>query len=200
MRPIRHLTCLTLAALPLPLLADCPDRNDMARGVMVTFDNGDTTTLRALEGTLIEMTEVLTWDPQVFVFEADFGLYALRETEMSPGGALIPESVMTFTYPEPLPPPADDATGWAGTRQVHEFGLGNHTESWQVGFRTTQALTIGACTYDAIAVGIRLRQGEPDQKDQFSYYLPALGAGFIVTWVDEDGQHDTVAVLIQALN
>ena len=193
---------LPLAAFALPAFADCPTAADMAQGIMVTFDNGDTTILRALGDEMIEVEEHYGQGVENYRYEARFGLFSVHEVALSPGGQPLPDSATNFTYPDgvtafPAPDPA--APGWQGMRQVQEMGAQVVPQSYQFGFRPSSPLVIGACSYDAVAVGIRLGAGEADQKDQFSYFLPALGAGFIVTWVDEDGRHDTVPVAIATL-
>jgi hypothetical protein len=195
----RTLCGLVLALAPVVALAECPVAADMDRGVRVTFDNGDTTELRRLDGVLIEVTERYSWDAQSLRYRADWGLYARDEVGVSPGGADIPESAIRFDYPVALPEPAADAAPWGGVRQYEEFGFDPRNEGWQVGFRAMAPVEIGGCSYQSVAVGIRLRAGEADQKDQFSYYLPELGAGFIVAWVDSGGRQDTVPVAIDVI-
>jgi hypothetical protein len=187
--------------LPLPSLAiaQCATRADMATGVRVTFDNGDTTELRARDGDLVEVTERYSWESQSLIYEADYGLYSRHEITLSAGGARIPESETSFAYDADLPVPHAAAAPWHGLREVREYGMGTKREEWEVGFRAMDPVEIGACTYDAVAVGIRLRGGADDEKIQFSYYLPELMAGFIVSWVDEGVRHDTVPVQIEAL-
>ena len=199
MTPRLPMLASLLIVLPLTALAQCPTAADMTQGVRVTFDNGDTTDLRRMDGTLIEVTERYSLSMQTWNFELEYGVYSQREIEVSPGGVPIPESEIRFSYPAALPAPDPAAPAWQGQREVREFGMGTEQESWQVGFRAMEPVVIGACTYEAVAVGIRLRAGEPDQKDQFSYFLPELGAGFVVTWIDEDGRSDTVPLQIEVM-
>lgn len=198
MRLALCLACLVLAAAR----ADCPTAADMAGGVEVRFANGDVTAMRALGSGMVEVEETYSWHPEGRHYFAWLGLYVTDEGPLLAAGEVPPEARVRTVYPVPvteMPVPAADAPDWEGTLRRDLGRELSETVDYRLLFGPMAPLTIGDCTNDAVPVGESLWPGLPDQKDQYSYYLPALGAGFIVGWTIGGEVFRTEAVAIGAL-
>jgi hypothetical protein len=174
----------------------------MAGGVEVRFANGDVTAMRDVGAGMVEVVEHYSWYPEGRHYFAWLGLYVTDEGPLRPEGEAVPEARVRTVYPvqvTEMPVPATDAPDWEG-RLRRDLGRElSETVGYRLLFGPMAPLTIGGCTYDAVAVGESLWPGRPDQKDQYSYYLPALGAGFIVGWTIGGELFRTEAVAIRAL-
>lgn len=192
------LACLVPAAAG----ADCPTAADMASGVEVRFANGDVTAMRDVGAGMVEVVEHYSWHPEGRHYFAWLGLYVTDEGPLRPEGEAPPELRVRTVYPVPvteMPVPAADTPGWEGTLRRDIGGELSETVDYRLLFGPMAPLTIGGCIYDAVPVGESLRPGLPDQKDQYSHYLPALGAGYIVGWTIGGELFMTEAVSIRAL-
>jgi hypothetical protein len=201
--PVLCVACL----LPAAARADCPTGDDMATGVEVTFANGDRTALRALGAGMVEVAEYYAWAPEGRRYFAYLGLYVTDEGAVLPDGTLDPASRITTTYPVPvedMPLPTAETPQWEGTvnrRPVTtDPDIVIPPDAYHIRFAAMDPVVIGDCTYAAVAVGESLRPDQPDQKDQYSYYLPDLGAGFIIGWTIDGALDQTEAVAIRALS
>jgi hypothetical protein len=198
---MRILACLACLAPGLGR-ADCPTAADMARGVEVTFANGDVTVLRDLGAGMIEVEEYYAWHPEGRRYFAYLGIYVTDEGPLLPEGERDPEREVSTVYPVPvidMPVPTATAPDWEG-RLRRDIGTDvSETPEYHVRFDAMEPVVIGACSYAAVAVGESLRPGAEDQKDQYSFYLPDLGAGFIMGWTIGRELQQTEAVAIRAL-
>lgn len=193
---------LWLILVPGMAAAECPTAADMAGGVEITFANGDVTILRDVGAGMIEVEEYYSWHDEGRRYFAYLGLYVTDEGPLtwdgSPGVGVEVRTIYPVDVLE-MPVPAADAPDWEGSlrREIGE-DLGEAPE-YHVRFDAMDPVTIGGCTYDAVAVGESLRPGADDQKDQYSYFLPELGAGFIVGWTIGRELQQTEAVEIRAV-
>lgn len=198
LRPFLCLACL----VPVLAHATCPTAADMAGGIEITFANGDITTMRDLGAGMIEVEEYYAWNPEGRRYFAYLGIYVADEGPLLPEGQSDPERRVATIYPVPvieMPVPAADAPDWEG-RLRRDVGTDvSETAEYHVRFDAMAPVMIGDCVYDAVAVGESLRPGAEDQKDQYSFYLPDLGTGFIIGWTIDRDLQQTSAVAIRAL-
>jgi hypothetical protein len=174
----------------------------MAGGVEVSFANGDVTAMRNVGAGMVEVVEHYSRYLEGRHYFAWLGLYATDEGPLGLEGEAAPEARVRTVYPVPvteMPVPAIDAPDWEGTLWRDLGRELSETVDYRLLFGPMAALTIGDCTYDAVPVGESLWPGQLDQKDQYSYYLPALGAGFIIGWTIGGELFRTEAVTIRAL-
>lgn len=200
---VRAPALLCLAAL-LPDLAwaACPTAADMEDGVEITFANGDVTVMRAIGAGMVEVEETYSWSPEGRRYFAWLGLYVTDEGPLVAEGESPPEARVRTVYPvavTEMPVPAADAPGWEGTLRREIGSELSEAAGYQVRFGRMAPVTMGGCTYDAVAIGESLRPGTPEQKDQYSHYLPALGTGYIVGWTIGGELFLTEPVAIRAL-
>jgi hypothetical protein len=174
----------------------------MAGGVEIRFANGDVTVLRALGAGMIGVEEHYSWAPEGRRYFAWLGLYVTEEGPLLPAGEPLPEARVRTRYPVPvteMPVPAADTPDWEGEIR-RNIGIDlSETAAYRLRFGAMAPVIIGGCRYDAVAVGESLRPGRPDQKDQYSHYLPALGAGYITGWTIGRDTFATTPVAIRAL-
>jgi hypothetical protein len=198
--PWRLGLCLTI--LPALAGATCPTGADMAGGVEIVFANGDVTVLHDRGAGIIEVEEYYSWHNEGRRYFAYLGLYVTDEGPLTwDGSAGEGASVRTF-YPVDvleMPVPAADAPDWEGSLRRNIGDDLGEMPAYVVKFGPMAPVEIGGCTYGAVAVGESLRPGAEDQKDQYSWYLPELGAGFIVGWTIGRELQQTEAVDIRAL-
>jgi hypothetical protein len=174
----------------------------MTTGVEITFANGDVTVMRDLGAGMIEVEELYAWHPEGRRYFAYLGIYVADEGPLLPDGARDPEREVATVYPVPvidMPVPSADAPDWEG-RLRRDIGTEmSETPEYRVRFDAMEPVEIGDCAYDAVAVGESLRPGAEDQKDQYSFYLPQLGTGFIVGWTIGRELQQTEAVAIRVV-
>jgi len=198
--PLRLALCLMV--LPAVAGAACPTAADMGGGVEVTFANGDVTVLRDRGAGMIEVEEYYAWHDEGRRYFAYLGLYVTDEGPLTwDGSAGAGASVRTF-YPVDvleMPVPTADAPDWEGVLRRDIGDDLSETPRYVVKFGAMAPVEIGGCVYEAVAVGESLRPGAQDQKDQYSWYLPELGAGFIMGWTIGRDLQQTDAVGIRAV-
>ena len=199
---LRLLLCLA-CLVPAAARAGCPTAADMAGGVEVTFANGDVTLMRDVGAGMVEVVEHYSWHPERRHYFAWRGLYVTDDGPLLPGAEAPPEARVRTLYPVPvteMPVPAADAPDWNGQLR-RDLGTGEtETPDYHLRFAAMAPVTISGCSYDAVAVGESLGPGTPEQKDQYSWYLPALGTGFILGWTIGGELFQTEAVAIRALD
>lgn len=199
---LSHLACLA-CLFPAIAEAECPTVADMVDGVEITFANGDATVLRDRGAGMIEVEEYYSWHDEGRRYFAYLGIYVTDEGPLTwDGSAGDGASVRTY-YPVDvleMPVPGADTPDWEGVlrRDIGEDLA--ETPPYVVKFGAMEPVEIGGCIYEAVAVGESLRPGAEDQKDQYSWYLPELGAGFIVGWTIGRELQQTDAVGIRALD
>jgi hypothetical protein len=193
---------LWLMAMPGMVAAECPTAADMASGVEVTFANGDVTILRDVGAGMIEVEEYYSWHDEGRRYFAYLGLYVTDEGPLTWDGTEGDGALVRTYYPVDvleMPLPTAETPDWEGVLRRDIGADLAETPNYHVRFDAMDPVTIGGCTYDAVAVGESLRPGAEDQKDQYSYFLPDLGAGFIVGWTIERELQQTEAVEIRAV-
>jgi hypothetical protein len=193
---------LWLMVVPGIAAAECPTAADMANGVEVTFANGDVTILRDVGAGMVEVEEYYSWHDEGRRYFAYLGLYVTDEGPLTWDGTEGDGALVRTYYPVDvleMPVPTAEVPDWEGVlrRDIGEDLA--ETPEYHVRFDAMESVTIGGCTYDAVAVGESLRPGAEDQKDQYSYFLPELGAGFIVGWTIGRELQQTEAVEIRAV-
>jgi hypothetical protein len=194
---------LWLAVLPGLAAAECPTAADMARGVEIVFANGDVTVMRDLGAGMIEVEEYYSWHDEGRRYFAYLGLYVTDEGPMTWDGSQGEGAEVRTYYPLDvleMPVPMAGLPDWEGELR-RDIGTDlAEKPAYVVKFGAMEPVVIGGCTYDAVAVGESLRPGAEDQKDQYSWYLPELGAGFIVGWTVGRELQTTEAVAIRAVD
>ncbi len=200
-RPI----ALCAATLPLPAAADCLTDKDLDRGVVFSFENDDTTVVRALGAGMLEVTENYAANQSGIRFESYLGPFILKEEELGLTGVPMPDAWRVIRYDADLadlPVPAPDAPKWSGSSEYQEFGTSPIRETITFEFKAGDPVALSGCDYDVVLVAGTFERGEPDpwSYQQFSYYFPALGASVIVAWNNpRDGYQQAMPVALDRL-
>lgn len=193
---------LWLIVVPVAAGAECPTAADMAGGVEVTFSNGDVTVMRDRGAGMVEVEEFYAWHPEGRRYFAYLGLYVTDEGPLTWDGSTGAGAAVRTYYPVDvleMPVPTEDAPDWEGVLR-RDIGTDlAETPGYVVKFGAMAPVDIGGCVYEAVAVGESLRPGAEDQKDQYSWYLPELGTGFIIGWTIGRELQQTDATGIRAL-
>jgi hypothetical protein len=186
--PIRSIFASVLVALfGQSAMAECVTAADLERGIRVTFDNGDTTTLRAVSDGMTEVFEYMTWNENIGRYQTYLGLYYVDEIMLDASGEPQPETRRTTRYDVPvteLPVPQADLAPLDLEIMAREFTRSMMAETQSLVFGPADPIILDGCIYKAIAVGQRDRPGEATQRDKYYYYLPDLGVAFIVAWTN----------------
>jgi len=161
----------------------CPTDRDLARGVIVGYEQGDTVTLTRRGDGKIVVIEAYADDTPTTQFIGAHGLYLESEVDLvggrpdEPTRLTIDFGIDTFDLPHPEP----------GTSFHHKtiniFADGSQRdEEFSVAFGALRKTTLSGCRYDVIPA--ILRYAWPDEANGMSleyHYLPRLGAAIIVS-------------------
>ena len=194
--------CVLLA--PGASLAECLTTADMEQGVLFTFDNQDTTSVRALGAGIVEVVEYYAASQTGMKFQAYLGPYILREDGMGFNNVVLPDKWARATFAvdlTELPVPAPDLPTFTSSAVWEEFGLSPQDQTFTADFTAARPVTLSGCTYDVVLVKTRVdRPGADHWYEQFSYYFPAIEASVIVAWKNaEDGLQQALPVAVEAL-
>lgn len=197
-------TILCAALLPVPAAARCLTAADMAGGVLFTFDNDDTTSVRALGAGIFEVVEYYAATQTAIQFQSYLGPYNLRQDELGVNNVMLPDKWARTIYDADLtelPVPAPGLPTWTGTAVWKEFGILPQDETFTADFTAGEAVTLSGCTYDVVLVKTRVDRPVADHwYERYSYYFPALGASVIVAWNNaEDGPMQALPVAVEPL-
>ncbi|WP_218014035.1 hypothetical protein [Rubellimicrobium roseum] len=179
---MRVLSALAALLVPAaPAAADCLGGDHLGRGVVVTFENGDRTTLRRLADGAIEVEERRAGEGAAMRYRSAFGVYFFEEVELDEDGAPVPGTRLEVLYPQDpltLPPPAPGIV-WSG-RTTNRFADGQErAEIATVRFLEGEPLEIGGCSYRTVAAELRYDWGKAGGLTLRYDYLIDLGAAVI---------------------
>jgi hypothetical protein len=137
--------------------AECLDAGDLGRGVVVSFDNGDATTMRRMSDGSIQVDEVYADGSPTLRLRAAHGIYFFEEYSLDAAGEAVPGSRLRVEFPQDprtLPKPAAGAT-WSGeTVNLFEDG-GERRETTSASFGPGAPLVLGDCSYETLAATLR---------------------------------------------
>lgn len=169
--------------------AACLGPTDLSRGIVVTFDNGDTARMQRMGDGLIEIIETYADGGSVWRFRARHGVYFVEESELDPRGNPYPGSLLVIDYgldmatlPVPVP-----GGSWSGeTVNIFDDGY-RRPEVATYSFSTDAPLMLDGCDYEVVRVDVRYDW--PDEGGMTLQYafLPAIGtAALIMSQLDGD--------------
>lgn len=194
--------CVLLA--PGASVAECLTTADMEQGVLFTFDNQDTTSVRALGAGMVEVIEFYADTQNSMKFQSYLGPYILREDDMGLNNVVLPDKWARAIFDAELtdlPVPAPGLPTWTGMAVWEEFGLPPQDQRVTADFTAGEAVTLSGCGYDVVLV--KTRVDRPDAEmwyEQYSYYFPALEASVIVAWNNADeGFRQALPVAVERL-
>jgi len=168
---------LVLMALPTAILADCPDKANLATGIRFGIDGGDSETFRTRVPGVIAATYSEAQTPVSRVLLGQ-GVYLLELIDLE-NGAPVPGTRTTYSYPsKPADLPVPQSGGnWSVTAAVFDRGeLRSETQSYRFGPLTQ--VSYGACRYDMFTIEITYPDEREITKDLL-HYLPALGLSYL---------------------
>lgn len=191
------LACAALALASGPALAQCLDSGDLARGIVVTYENGDATTMRRVRDGSVQVDEAYADGSPSMRFRAVRGIYYVEEYQPGPDGKPVRGTGLEVIFPvDPatLPVPAAGAT-WTG-ETVNRFDDGTErAETTSATFTASPPILLGGCSYDALAVALRYDWGPEGGMDLDYLYLTDLGTAIILAKTyDGDKPSETVPV------
>ena len=171
---------------------------------MFTFDNDDTTSVRALGAGIFEVVEYYAATQTAMQFQSYLGPYILREDDLGMNNVVLPDQWGRAIFDADLadlPIPTPDLPTWTGTAVWEEFGATSQDQTFTADFTAGEAVTLSDCTYDVVLVKTRVDRPVADHwYEQYSYYFPALGASVIVAWNNaEDGPMQALPVAVEPL-
>ena len=192
------------ALMPDPSVAQCLTTSDMAQGVLFTFDNDDTTSVRALGAGMVDVIEYYAATQTALKFQSYLGPYILREDDLGMNNVVLPDRWRRAIFDADLtdlPVPAPGLPTWTGTAVWEEFGAMPQDQTITADFTAGEAVTLSGCVYDVVLVKTRVdRPGADHWYDQYSYYFPALGASVIVAWNnEEEGFNQALPIALERL-
>ena len=176
----------------------------MAGGVLFTFDNDDTTAVRALGAGMVEVVEYYADTQTAMKFQSYLGPYILRQDDLGMNNVELPDKWGRAIFDADLtdlPVPAPGLPTWTGTAVWEEFGILPQDQTFTADFTAGQAVTLSDCTYDVVLVKTRVDRPVADHwHEQYSYYFPVLGASVIVAWNNPDeGPMQALPVSVETL-
>ena len=194
--------CVLLS--PGASLAECLTTADMEQGALFTFDNQDTTSVRALGAGMVEVVEYYAATQTAMQFQSYLGPYNLRQDDLGMNNVMLPDKWARTIFDADLtelPVPAPGLPTWTGTAVWEEFGILPQDQIFTADFTAGEAVTLSDCTYDVVLVKTRVDRPVADHwYEQYSYYFPALGASVIVAWNNADeGFRQALPVAVERL-
>ena len=199
---IAGLTTTLWLALGAAASAGCLTETDLARGVTVFYEGGDTTTIRRMADGYQQIDETYAGEATAMRFRAHRGIYFVEEVRLSPHGRPEPETRLEIAFetdPSRLPDPLPGVT-WQGP-SVNVFPDGGiRNEVSTVSFARGEPLVLPDCTYRAIATEIRYDWGPEGALTLDYLFLPDLGTAiYMATRYDgEEAYHSTPVAIEQA--
>jgi hypothetical protein len=180
---MRRLAFLALVALPPPAAAQCLAATALGRGVVVSFDNGDMTTMQRMADGAIRVDEVFANGNQPLRLRAARGIYYFEEFQIDEAGEEVPGSRLDILFPVPLSDLPEPAAGveWSGST-LNRFADGTERpETTTITFLEGQPVRLSGCDYDTLDVAMRYDWGREGGLTLRYAYLPAIGIGLVLT-------------------
>ncbi len=180
MRP-SMLPSAALALFATAAAAECLDRTALARGVAVTFENGDVTIMQRRADGTIRLEESFASGAPTIRLHAARGIYYVQEYELDVEGREAPGTRLDILFPLPLselPEPAA-GIGWSGQTLNRLPGGRERPEATSLRFEAGPTLRLSGCDYETLAADLRYDWGAEGGLTLRYDYLPALGVGIV---------------------
>ena len=172
-----------LAVSAGPALSECLDAADLGRGIVVTYVNGDVTTMRRVSDGTVQVDETYADGTQPMRFRAQRGIYFLEEHGVLPDGAPVPGTRLEIAFaqdPETLPLPAD-GIAWTGeTTNIFENGT-QRAETMSIAFTAAPPVLLSGCAYQTLDTDLRYDWGADGGITLEYLYLTELGVGIVIS-------------------
>lgn len=178
--------------------ASCPEAADLARGVVVGFEDGSRTLLKRLDNGAFLVDEAVP-DDFPLRLHAYHGIYTVAEFDAEEPVSPAAVPIVTSSYSQDaatLPAPTAGG-GWIG--QVTT--LLDDGESWTDNLTArvieAPAVVLSGCSYETVRVELfYLAEGTFDINEIYTEvytYLPVLGVGF---YIDSPGEFEDQPALV----
>lgn len=173
---IRCLPVLAVLLSAAPALAQesCPVAADLARGILVAYDDGSTERFRATDRSGVVAVRGSFADGSGYDLELGQGVHVLSTTPRGADGAPILAGQVAYDYglpPEALPVPAPGER--FDVASVATDASGQRPEAQSQAYGALEPLAIGGCAYEAVPVAIAY--DSPLGYWEELSFLPALG-------------------------
>ncbi len=170
-----------MAGLPLPALADCLTRADLAQGLRATYMDGSVVDYRAAGDDLVQVTETPDLKAQKAVrFVSRYGIYDLSAQGLL-GGVPQPDQVLEYSYADSAghaPPAPEPGAVWLGESTTNYVDGTLQSAVAVMVFGTESTLRLGGCDYASVPVTASYLSGE-DWTAQDYDWLSDLGIGIL---------------------
>ncbi|MEL6958392.1 MAG: hypothetical protein AAGL89_05500 [Pseudomonadota bacterium] len=197
---MRFLTSAAFMAASTGAALACPTAADLEAGIVIMEDDGTRNVFTSVRNGVVSQDGVT---PDGFEFRTLLaqGVHVLQLADTE-DGALIPDTVYTTSYPDPvntLPIPEAGLT-WDVSTGITSFEE-TYTEQQSQVWGAMVPFSIGECTYDAIPGKVEYLSDLSHFREQI-IFVPALGLGLLTSSVDigfEDEPGTFTYVSISAL-
>lgn len=174
--------------------AECFGPSDLTRGLTISYDSGDRTTIQRLgDGTHLVREDYASGEPS-WALRAHHGVYFVEEWQVegegrAPGSGLVIEfPVDPYLLPAPVP-----GLSWEGQTTNHFEGGGSRPETTSLHFTAAPPLTLSGCTYEIIGADLRYDWGDEGGLTLRYLYFPAIGTAFL-EWSEFDDESNVPLV------
>lgn len=180
----RIASLVLLVVAPATAVCQCLDATALGRGVVISFDNGDLTTMQRMADGALRVVEEFADGSPTLQLRAAWGIYYFEEFQIDEAGQEVAGSRLDILFPVPLSDLPRPAAGmeWSG-ETINRFADG--TERPEI---TTirlaaagQPLRLSGCDYETIDMVLRYDWGEEGGLTLHASYLPAIGIGIVLS-------------------
>jgi hypothetical protein len=183
---MRPLLIAGLMALPLPAVAECVTKADLATGIAVSFDSGDVTTLTQLPDGRIDSLEMQPSEGWATRTISSMGLYHEWMVELSRPSLSEVAAEWEVGFDKELPVPAADAAPISAKRKITPKGEASYERPYLLEFAAMPDFVFGACAYKAVLVKAQIKSIAEVDAEQTWVYFSDLGVA-VLTGVEAFG-------------
>lgn len=175
-------SCVLMAVLASPVVAECFDATALTRGLTVRYENGDYTTIRRTGDGYQQIDEHYIEDGTVMRFRAHRGVYFVEEFEPDANGQPVEGTRLTVEFevdPATLPQPAAGVE-WTGTN-TNIFDVGSpRPEVATVSFAAAPSINLTGCDYEVVRTNVQYDWGDEGWLRLEYAFLPAIGTTLLL--------------------
>ncbi len=187
MRALLFAFCL----MPVPAFADCLTPADIPNGVVINFNNNDSTMIRPIGDGVFLVDEYYDNASLTRRFESYLGIYVLSLVDLGKTGDPDPGTASRRTFSVDLgklPVPVPDLPGWDGDVNWFEGDQPPVRERFRISFHASDPLELDDCSYQAVrTTNVNYNRINGNQNIAYNIYLPELGFGYITAARTNDG-------------
>lgn len=170
-----------VAILPVPALAECLTRDDVAKGLRATYLDGSVVDYLAEGDNLVRVTETPDLKaPQAVRFLSRYGIYDISAQGLV-GGIPQDGQVLEYSYSDPSgkePPPPDPGAVWLGQSTTTYVDGASESAVAVMVFGTEGKVRLGDCDYSVVPVTASFLSGENWTAQDYDW-LSDLGIGIL---------------------